>query len=379
MTTLLDVPDSPVMHIDPEYSPEVAAILLDAYDRVKRHAYDEALACAARLADMPMSGEQRQRARYVSALAAVGLERLEAATQDLLDALETAAEEEDVEAVATLASFTAQIQHEMQRCEDAAEYLDISLDAYRSLPAEQRRQRAGEELVLLSKLAAQRFMSAAYTEAMATAEEARLLARSLPNNRRPLGEIEWTTALLYRWNGSLHAALEHALEAYRIYRSLNLTGVLARLRIVLADILLDLAARYLADGDQEALQGTLAQARPHILEALAQTSIFDDGGGQGMALLAYARYQRLTTPGKSARDAIWAAEQIASQTKDWALLGSTYTAYGDDLAADGRVAEAREAYTRALAALEHTQAPALSKWPRSALMRLQEMGGALTP
>jgi tetratricopeptide (TPR) repeat protein len=376
MVTLLDIPDSPEMRTNPEYSRPAAAILLDAYDRVKRRAYDEALAYAARLADMPMSVEQRQRARYVSALAAVGLERLDTATQGLLDALETAAEEEDVEAVATLASFTAQVQHELQRCEDAAEYLDISLDAYRSLPADQRRQRASEELVLLAKLAAHRFMSAAYTDAMATAEEARLLARSVPNCSRQLGEIEWTTALLYRWNGSVHAALEHALEAYRIYRSLDLPGVLARLRIVLADILLDLAVRYLADGDQEALHSTLAQARPHILEALAQTSIFDDGGGQGMALLAYARYQRLTTPGTSARDAIWAAEQIALQTKDWALLGSAYTAYGDELAAEGRIDEAREAYTRALSALEQTQAPALSKWPRSALMRLQEMGGA---
>ncbi len=148
----------------------------------------------------------------------------------------------------------------------------------------------------------------------------------------------------------------------------------ARLRIVLADIALDLAMPSDAPPNRyRPRDGMLAMAEPHMLHALAATRVSDDAAGEGLALLAYARYCQLSGKLGEALHVLDCVESIAFKLHDVPLLSQVHTGRGAAFATHGDEESSLACFRATLDVLHGSSAIAYAKWARRALRLAEEM------
>lgn len=373
MLTSLHVPDASAWRRDAGYSPALAGALLAAYTLLIRGSSAEAKASLAPFSALPMSDRQRVRVHFVLGLAHLALGELPDAQACLDEALNISFRLTDLRACAELSYLQATVMSETQKYASALTYLLVARDTFSTAHDADPGDTTdlAFECNLFAKLASQSFLAGQFEDCDHYLTLAKAPVRDLPSGAESAlcaAELDWTTALLERWRGAAPAAVVHAKKALEMYDAIGSPGAAARLRIVLADCLLDSALADTAqpDGSSRDVSSTLARA--HLDVALAHLGGTADPAGEGMALLAYARSSRMLQLNEDRLILIEGVAHDAERLADLPLLGQAYTAIGDEFSARGEAELAANCYRRALGVIEKSDVVSLARWPRRALL-----------
>lgn len=376
--TSLDIPDDLSEQSEHAHSPTVAVALTDAYARLALNRYDEAEQRILPYEHWPISKRQRMRIYYVRAMARIHLRHPNTALAFLDEALHEALSLDELGACAQLAYLQGATYHESSDFTHAAIACDLALSAWEAFLADSGpldEPDTAFTIDILDVLGMAAFLLGRYNDARTHLQLARRLIPLLPAPRSALraAGLEWTVALVHRWQGDAAQALTHSLNAFRVYDETDQTGELARLRIVIADVLMDLCANMGKGRLNETRNNMLGSVGEHVLHALAHTSATNDHAGKGMALLTYVRYNRAISGNEDRLSVIASVERMAGEIGDMNLLGQVHTARGDEFSALGEAGSARQCYVQALDVFAKSDAAALAIWPRRALWRDSEM------
>jgi len=376
-TTFLDYPFSPGEDRELHFESAVTLALSHAYRLLKQHDYQGVLAALAPVQDRAMSDRQLVRVRYALGFAATQRRALEEASVWLDDALERAPQFDDAGAIGILAALRGTTHYYLNNFRGAATYYRISLDAWHvdeQTVLAPSRQDLTFEVEALTQLGTQEFWLDHPKTATALLLRAQRLGSQLPDAERPLARIAWMLALSSRWRRRLESARQYGMAALEVYERLGAPTETARLRLVVADILID-TAKAMAPAEMTSMGAHwLTLAQPHLLHALAQTRLVGDEPGAGMATLAYVRYLQVIQDTHVDRWAlIDSVAHTAERLHDRALLGQALNVQGDELASyEGGEDAARVAYAQALDVFATGGVPGLGVWARRALLRAEE-------
>jgi tetratricopeptide (TPR) repeat protein len=383
MSISLDDPDSDDMRVDPNYMGEIAAIIKQGYQLIADGNYIEAIELVSRYVDSAQADAQVMRLHYILALGYIGIahlgntdeerERLGEASKALFEALERAITLNDFEAFAVLSSLGGNVHHERQEFDKSRKLIEGAIEAASMSDEVLKEFGDAWQLEHLAVLSGQQFLAGEFDEARATIERAR---QYIPADREAalaFARVEWHAALVHRWSGKPHDALECAEKALRTFQELDGDGGrIARLHVVLADIEMDIALTFRDGVNRDEYYHRVMHVRPRLADALAGATEAGDDGTIGMALLARARMRRMIDPQTDTRGDLGHADSIAHKTKDLPLLGQVVTACGDELLAHGDSVEAAKMYEQAGFIFEYAQTPALGLWALRALLKIEE-------
>jgi tetratricopeptide (TPR) repeat protein len=375
--TGIDIPDHLSEHGDPGYSSTARSALLTIYPLLARRAYPQAHPLLLDLLPQQMSLRQRMRVLYALGSVELGLGRMTDTIGTLDETIRLALSIDDLGAFAEASFLQHAAYHQLQHFTRAAQCCERALMAWKSYLSDHQPDARDLtfQLDILDALALEYFYAGHLPHSAHSIQSARdLLPLIPPSPTSPMrtAALEWTSALIKRWQGQPDRAFRHTLLAFDVYEAASSTGELARLRIVLADIVLDMVS---PDGMGRAFDTRdrmLTIAEPHLMHALAQTTAAGDQAANGMALLAYARYNRLIKREHRMFHVIESVAHTAEALGDLPLLGQAYTGLADELAAVGEIESSLKWHHTAVDVLAASQAPVLSVWSRRALRNARE-------
>ncbi len=285
-------------------------------------------------------------------------------------AIEAAIEREDWYPIADLAMHQVYSHHELQCFESARDYAELTLDACHMTELRTSAIRK-LELDALDMSALEHFYLGEFGQAASHIASAAELARLDPFHPRVLARIEWTAALIDRWRGDAFAALHHALNSLEIFSPLDSPLNVARLRIVIADIALDIAASFTPQyGDTHTEFIELAAA--NLAKSMKSGTMQEDVAGRALADIAYIRLSRLVNANEDRLALLEHIGAVAQRLGDLPLLGQVETSVGDELAYQGYMGAACKQYDHAVKLLKQSDARVLAIWPQRSLLRHKE-------
>lgn len=373
----LRYPDLPSLRRERLYSATVAAGLRDAYACIampKRttHSYILAYERIASLQGVSMSPEQRLRMDYLLALifGAVGDTRRSLRHVD--DAVERATVLKEHSAIPELLFLRSAMHRQLSDLTECAYDLRLGLANLRDLETVGSWSDPDLEATMLTSLAGMEFILGRFDtcEDLLTQTAALFAGDSKPGTLAA-ATVAWIRALLFRWRGQPDSALAQALAAADVYDREEAHISSGRLHGIVAEITLDLAKRFAESGRDS----FLTLARQHIAVALDCAQQTQDQTGEALALLADARFARLSGRNIDRKRAIEAVMRFADQTADTSLLGQAYTALGSEFDSAGLRESALQCYRSAVSVLTNAEAVALALWPQRALLVMTERDG----
>jgi tetratricopeptide (TPR) repeat protein len=370
---LLSSPDRAEEHIKPHWNRKVATALRHAYAFIEMGDLSAAAVSVRPYLGHTMGTIQRLRVLFVLSLEAAESNRLKESFDFVEEALDISVDMNDLDSCATLAYHGASVLHNMQQFVDAAKYYDIALDALRSSENWDPETEAPREFDLLVSLAIEEFSRARFPEANEFLSAAARLPLVSADHQLRVARAEWTASLLARWQGDDPLALQRALASYTTYVNFGTPIERARMSLALADVYLDFASPP-GKVPSSAEYGRIADLseRP-IMEALVSTRASGDSAGEGLALLTYARYLRISRRDEDVLGIIAMVEHLSCRLQDLPLLGQAYTARGTELMSRGQHSQALVSFRAALEVLNASQVLAQAIWPQRALREDEEM------
>jgi tetratricopeptide (TPR) repeat protein len=384
----LHVPDDDNDRHEPQYSPDVGTAIAKAYTAIRAGDFAAAEMRILPWLSVAMTPMQHIRVLYLRGLIASHRHHDAQALQYADEALDMALSRDALDAVTTLAVLGATAQHNLQLFAGAAHYYAVALDALGA----QEHGAAVDPLThfdVLDGLASESFLIGRYNASRRFLRAARRIPLPGTGHEKRLAGLEWTLALLARWRGDGYRALEHVRSAMNKYIVHGHPIEQARLSSLLADIILDLAlpppslavSLPLESALDSALSGDrlLMMAEPYILRALGISATEQDRAGEGLALLAYARFLRAGGHDDEALRAIATVESFALQLHDAPLLAQVHTARGEAFAARGDRDAARLCFAATLDTLRHSDARAYTARARRVLLLETESGAESEP
>lgn len=379
--SFLDSPTSRDEVTDIGYDPDVAAALVRAYDLLASGELESARAVLRPFLVSEMSKRQRVRVQYVEGIASARHGNYVESLAPLDEAVAIALDIDDVGAIAKLAAAQGLSHYMLHQFVSAAHYYHAALDAWHALRIPAGSATVDDvrfEIEILTRLSSQDLLLGRYREARRLLRSARNLTSLVPDGDHIIGAIEWNLALLDRWRGEPERALRHGIAALAAYSTQGDSNNIARLRIVLADISLDLANVYIDDVITDTHDRLLTLAEPHLLYAQKALRLAHQPAAEAMATLAHIRYLRAsrdTTVDRLATIELVIQEAVALD--DLTLIGQSLSARGDELVARNQVESSQYAYRSAVELLTQIGAPGLGVLARRALLRIEEGIGSV--
>ena len=372
----LFTPDDVSWHDEMGYSKDVGEVLRAAYTLIKQQSdYAGAAELVRTFEHAEMSDQQSMRVQFVLGLAAIARDDLQATLHYLAQVEAYASQLGDSETLIMLAQLQAKHMHEGQQFNDALQYNQVVLEWLQERAAEAQESYDGDMLDTLKDTANGFFLQGMFDEASSCVEQMEKIAKHVEptsENRRLWAASQWMRALIARWNDDPHAAERYAELAESTYADLELPGQLARLCIVLADIELDLAETAPLTGPSQTRRKYLMSAESHLGNAFALNKPIADEHAEGMAILARVRYERISNMSMDRLPTLQITLDLAHRINDKLLIAQTHTAFGDEFVYRGDYTAARAHYQTALVVYDQSQAPALAKWAKRSLLRLDE-------
>ncbi len=371
----LDMPYLPSEHWEHAHSPIFAGVLSTAYRHLALRQFDQAEQLVTPYLTWPLSPAQHLRQLFI--LAASAQHRLDhqQAIAFLEEAMALCVALDGRAEFAQLALLSAEAHHDLQQFGDAASIAEEGLSAWLDLDARDNPADVNLEIDLRDRYNIELFLLGRYEDALKQSSIARSLTRSQPASRQTAlraARLDWTLALLHRWRGSHQLAQRRVLSALAIYEQFGSPMELARLRIVAADIALDMLVPPGVGIVYHYREDLIQLTQGYITQALH--AITHDPAARSMGLLAENRLSRTLSLNEDRFAQLEALGREAEQLHDLPLLGQVYTALGDEFGAAGRAETESQlnCYRRAVGAVEASQAPAYSVWARRALLRHEE-------
>lgn len=375
LSRTLSHPDPESERGKPNYSPGAASALIDVYDQRRDDAFPYAFKLEPFLGGL-LSDYQRLRILYLVGCSAFAQGHFRQAIALLDEAADIANDLGDFAAFAEAAERLAFVHYVVSSFQSASGYYAAALDAMEmcSSPPYARALAPSANvhvfcLELLWGMSTQAFLTAEYEAAWECIHAARNVASRIPQPVRRVATVEWTAALLHRWQHQPLDAHKEARHASREYEH-HLFGSQVergRLHIVVVDTALDIVERF-PEGTYH--DEALKRAHRHVTDALAMTTT--NAAGQGMALLAYARYLRLAHSPEDRFGIIERAYVIGLELDDSALRCQALAALGDEYMASGEREQGLNAYRAALSALSTSDAVVIGAHAREELLRAND-------
>lgn len=358
-------------HWEHAHSPTVVSILDQAFDYLALRRFQDAEHVVMPYLSWPMSLGQRLRLLFIRANAAHQREDYQQAAILLEEAISICTDLEGQGELAQLALVSAEAHHALQEFSQAARIAGKGLDAWTGLARSTDPADITMEIDLRDRYSLELFLVGHYDDALKQCYKASALTRSQAASRETAlaaAALDWTLALLHRWHGNYKLARQHVLAALPIYIQWGHPDELARLRVVVADISLDLIMPVGTGIPRHYREDLLAQARLCLAQALG--AMTDDPAGMCMAELAEARLSRALAMNEDRVAKLESLGQVAEQLHDLPLLAQVYTALGDEFGSSGEAERESQfnCYRRALGVAEASQAPAYSVWARRGLL-----------
>ena len=221
---------------------------------------------------------------------------------------------------------------------------------------------------ILADLTGYEFYLAEYDEARTHVDFGLTLLE--PQLHRDHANLIWTSALLHRWANHPDKAFEQAGQAASMLQDLGNPCSLVRLKTVLADAALDLAARSLPGSPERARYLDLARETIQGARLLARQ--YYDLSGEALAVVTRARLARLQGDLHAAEADAHFGLTMADNAGDLCLRAQSYTALGDLRIAQRDPEGARVAFLRARNAAAESVLPALDLWIDHGLRAVEE-------
>ena len=187
--------------------------------------------------------------------------------------------------------------------------------------------------------------------------------------------IAWFQSQLYRWGEQPQRAIRPAMIAGTLYTELGPPISAARSQLVIAEIKLDIAARYSLASRQHDLA---MEAKPYVDKAVSLLGAAGDEIGNALVSLTDVRLGRML---RRNEDRIARIEQVANmgqQLDDEAILVQAMTALGAELGHQGQSEAAMYRDREVRRMLDGSDVPALGIWALRATHQIGELG-ALGP
>jgi len=316
------------------------------------------------------------RLHYALGSASIGLQDYSEGIIQLNEAIESASELPDPGAYAEMTYLAAGASGQLRSYRASAEYASIGVGILRALAKGQVSIDVELELGELVMLVLSEFVLTRYTAALKHLQQARQLSASTPTSNRPASSIAWMEALLCRGRGEPELALHYAIAATDIRaqdaESSSTLAEVGRLNSLVTEIALDLAETLPASTSSTGRDAFLQLAHPYVKCAVQKAHQTSDNSGLCLALLAEARYDRVSGQNVNRVKRIEAVIQQGYQLDDIIILAGAYTELGREFAALGEAESALDCYRRALDAVG-TDMPALGAFARRALLLAREM------
>ncbi|GAC1454774.1 MAG: hypothetical protein PVSMB4_15350 [Ktedonobacterales bacterium] len=380
--SMLHRPDDPWWHRNRQYSFPVAQALRDAYDEIVRRrpatqGYQRARAHLMPYTFYPMCKPQRLLVTYVLAMSYAAEREYGSALEALNEALNLVEELGDRGAFAELAFLRAAAHRAQCQYVEAARYHRVCIETLWELGMTKGNEAVDPalELSCLVDLAAVQTMLADFAAADWCLHESQRLSLEVPEARLEAGMIPWVRAVSGRYRGDLASALRDAMHACDIYAdaAAGAPAAQARIQIVVADIALDMAEQAKEGKRYTARSAHLRLAAPYVKQGLKLARSGGDRTGEGLALLAHARYARLTKRNTSRQGTIESVLRLADDLDDPTLRGQAYIVLGQERAAQGESIDAQvDCYDRATEELSGTDLRAIAMLARRAALRARE-------
>lgn len=377
--TFLDVAYTDKELSNPATDRHTAEALRIAYACSKLGNYQRTLDTLQHYLSRAMSDRQFIRVRYLGGFAWSQLGSFTLASEMLGEAYERVQRLDDLGASALISYVHGTNFYYSNKFGTASHWYRTTLDTWHSIgiePTEMTSQDISFEANALVGLGLQRLWLADYDEAerLLIRAGAVLSVTSDPEGSVPqMARIKWTLALIQRWQGKLRDAYHHAREALDVYEVAGQPNAVSRLRTVLADILLDIAESYSTTLAATSLDRLFRPAKAHLDQAMQESKQAMDEASEGMAILTHARYLRATHDQNRDRvKPVETAGHMAIGSGDLSLLGQAFAGRADELALQGNYDAATTSYYNAIEILTKNGVPALARWPRRSLLRMQE-------
>jgi tetratricopeptide (TPR) repeat protein len=371
----LDTANLPSEHWEHAHSPSFAGVLSSAYGYLALGQFDEAEHLVTPYVTWPMSVAQRLRLLFILAASAQDHQDYKQAIAFIEEAMALCVALDGRAEFAQLALLGAEAHHNLQRFANAAFIAGEGLSAWLDLKVSNNPTDLNLEIDLRDRYSLELFLLGRYEDALTQSYRAFTLAKSQPATRQTAlraAGLDWTIALLQRWRGNYKLAQQHILSSLAIYERLGSPNELSRLRIVAADITLDMLVPLGVGIPYHYREDLIQLAHLYITQALNAITV--DPAAKCMGLLAKARFSRTLSMNEGRFTQLESLGHVAEQLYDLPLLAQVYTALGDEFGAAGKAETESQlnCYRRALGVVEASQAPAYSVWPRRALLRQEE-------
>lgn len=377
--TFLDVPYTQEEYSSPASNRRVAEALGVAYGQFKLGNYQQTLDTLQHHLTGPMSDRQYTRVRYLGGTAWSQLGSFTYASEMLDEAYNRVQRLNDLGASALISYVHGSNFYYSNQFGTAANWYRTTLDTWHSIGIDSSKMTSKDisfESDTLVGLGLQRLWLADYDEAEQLLLRAGGVLHTTPEPVQAvpqMARINWNLALIKRWQGKPRKAYRLAREALDVYEVTGQLNAVSRLRTVLADLLLDIAESYSTTLASTSLERLFRPAKSLLDQAMQESKEAGDTASEGMTLLSRARYLRAThDQNRDRMRPVETAGQMAIGSGDLSLLGQAFAGRGDELALQGRYEAATTSYHNAIEILTKNGVPAMAKWPRRSLLRMQE-------
>jgi tetratricopeptide (TPR) repeat protein len=379
LASSLDTPDHFSWRFEPGYSSQAAQRLVVAYHHIKTgharpDAFFEAYATVAPLLSTRMSATQRMHVHFVLGTACAADDSYEAAYKWLSEAMGAAETMHDIAALAILAYYRGLVASAVDACTQASTDFAFALGRIRAVDdAGASSERRAAEMEILMRRAFCEYFLGHLEKAQHLATDADRLATSIPTTQVALAGLDWLRAHLYRAVGEHDRALKHILRAADMYLAGGNPASIVRCLFTASEIVFDLAESFPGGPSTMGRDAYLTMGEPYARRALQVARANKDSSGEGLALLAGARYDRLRGRDGSAVSTIQMVTRTAQSLQDQSLLVHAHTALGDALTSRGEIESGLALYREAVGVVEHAETKVLALPARRALLRASEM------
>lgn len=370
--------DAPEWHTDPSYSLLAGEALKAAYAYVPWLGAqpDDFLAACMIIApwmDARMAAQQRVRIGFLFARAHQADHEYKLAIHWVDDMLGVALKARAHGEFLELLAFQGMLYRSEGLFQAAAEDLEACLELLYHHAEDEDAIDPAVHLEFLSQLATYEFFLAHYPNATRLVKLARRLMPKVATMPLAAASVIWVQAHLDRIRGLPERALQPALQVAEVHeREASLTSQ-DRIETFVAEIALDLAERVPSGPSAMNRTPFLALARAHRRRAEKLALAAHDLPGMALAKLARARESRLRGSNEARVRIVESVIATAKKLQDAALLAQALTVLGGELSADNDGERAKNCWREALTVLEGSEVPALTVFPRRALLQASEL------
>jgi hypothetical protein len=371
----LHAPDLPAWRIEPLYSPDLAAVLTDAYAYFEHHpnslpAAYKVYAIASPYLGRRVCSQQRMNLHYILARSTRAIGEATVACAMLDRALEESLLLHERPATAELWYLSGAIKRAYLQTDAASWDLRASRQIIEDLKGSHAPTDPRLEMNIALATALVAYLQARYDDARHALAEAHQLHAITQGPELERHLIAWTGGAILRHMGRPAPALEIFVGVSAHVGAMPEPGTYARIDNALAEAALDLAENAIIDGEGRRAEPWLEQAHDHARNATERCDAAFDENGVMAARLQLVRHDQLIGRYSDRLQTIGAAMKFAADAGDIQMLAMAQIALAHEFHANDDVEATRNLLRQIIARSATSAAPFMAEPAKWLLRRI---------